>query len=454
MPGSQPSRPGTGARGDPHRRVTGQVQLDRRGARSASAGRSSQPPGSASATAAPIDGIQIWPDGHVARQRDPAGRIRCPPLRRGDRAGPPPVPRRRSVASSGAACDRSASSPARCCSSTSSEHTRAAISTSASSAGCSPRLGPLTSTMPSVRPVHGSVIGAAAQPHRACDSTKCSAPLMKNGSPRTRAVPIALVPTLPSVQAEPLDEAEAVGHPAYAGVAAAPEHPALGVGDHHQLARVDDRCEQLRRAGAPSAPARSWHAGARARSPATARSRRRPPGPARTAAIRRHDAAISPRGRTAASRRRTGPRPARPVPFAARRGPRGAPSAGDGERCNLLATLSRGAPRGVSCLTQRRGRTHHDPDHRARFRHRRRQPGSTGHAWLTRLRGRRCAPATSIVRPGCSPRPASGATSCRSPGTSRPSRTRTASPTCSAARSRPPTRAASRSRRSRPRRTA
>jgi hypothetical protein len=46
-----------------------------------------------------------------------------------------------------------------------------------------------------------------------------------------------------------LDESEVVGHPADAGVAAAPEHPTLGVGDHHELARVDDRCEQLHEPG-------------------------------------------------------------------------------------------------------------------------------------------------------------------------------------------------------------
>ena len=83
------------------------------------------------------------------------------------------------------------------------EVSREAVSTSASSAGCIPREGPLTSTTPSVRPDQGSRSGAAAQPQRVCDSTKCSGPWMCTPSPSTRLVPIALVPTLPSVQAEP-----------------------------------------------------------------------------------------------------------------------------------------------------------------------------------------------------------------------------------------------------------
>ena len=106
-------------------------------------------------------------------------------------------------ASRGAAVARSRSSWTRRRSTSSIEVSREAVSTRASSAGCIPREGPLTSTTPRVRPDQGSRSGAAAQPQRVCDSTKCSGPWMCTPSPSTRLVPIALVPTLPSVQAEP-----------------------------------------------------------------------------------------------------------------------------------------------------------------------------------------------------------------------------------------------------------
>ena len=87
------------------------------------------------------------------------------------------------------------------------------------------------------------------------------------------------------------DEAEPVGHPAYAARADPPEHAALDVGDHDQLAGVDHRGERLgqprhelaERAVGATALQLAASAGAAPRAPTRVR--------ARTAATRRHEAA-------------------------------------------------------------------------------------------------------------------------------------------------------------------
>ena len=231
--------------------------------------RSSQPPGTPLGDRRPpLTGIQIWP---TAMSPGSAIRLGASDARCCREVTVPvhhQCPHRRSWRAAERRATGSASEPGEMRrSSTSSEHTRAAISTRASSAGCSPRLGPLTSTMPSVRPVHGSVIGAAAQPHRACDSTKCSAPLMKNRLAEDQGGADRVGPDVALGPGRTLDELDVVGHPVHGapGVAAAPEHPTLGVGDHHELARVDDRCEQLHEPGHHRRRARSGHACAPAR---------------------------------------------------------------------------------------------------------------------------------------------------------------------------------------------
>ncbi len=164
--------------------------------------RSSQPAPSGSAYAEPRVGSHTEPAvisaGSATRLgiREPTAAARCPSP---STARASPLIR----ASTGAARARSRSSCSRRRSTSSMPVMRAASSTSASSAGCMPRDGPLTSTTPRVRPDHGSLSGAAAQPQGMCDSTKCSGPWMCTPSSRTRLVPMALVPTLASVQAEP-----------------------------------------------------------------------------------------------------------------------------------------------------------------------------------------------------------------------------------------------------------
>ena len=89
----------------------------------------------------------------------------------------------------------------------------------------------------------GPGVLAAARPRSPTGcGTRRSAPAPGCARPRraTRQVPIALVPTLPSVQAEPPTKPSR--RPS--GVrrwADAPQHPAVGVGDHHHLTGVGHR---------------------------------------------------------------------------------------------------------------------------------------------------------------------------------------------------------------------
>ena len=178
--------------------------------------------------------------------------------------------------------------------------------------------------------------GPRAAPRRsprcACDSTKCSAPRICTASPSTRAVPIALVPTLRLGPRGAADEAEPVGHPSYAGVADLPQHPAVGVGDHDQLAGVDGGGERLGQRGHPRRqPARRTtplEVGLGQRRDARAHRPDRPRSPPPGARTRR-----SRCGARARSRPRPGPRPGSGAVRARPRRPRRAPSAG---RCNPL----------------------------------------------------------------------------------------------------------------------
>ena len=192
-------------RADPHRRVAGQVELDAV-APSVCLGRD----GAASRPAGPrrprrpASGIQIWPTAMSLGKRDPVGRI--------DARGCSEVTvlvhdqglHRRSCASSGAARDaKRGRAGAALLASTSSGTPEPPSRPGPSSAGCKPRDGPLTSTTPRVRPVHGSRERSRGAAPAGVGLDEVLGAWMCTASPRTRAVPIALVPTLASVQAEP-----------------------------------------------------------------------------------------------------------------------------------------------------------------------------------------------------------------------------------------------------------
>ena len=308
----------------------------------------------------------------AARRWRRRGSAATPGRRRDRRAGPPgpaptcPRPRRRARRRRPRARHRPpgpavgqplpAADPARLDArrASSIDVSRAAITTSASSAGCMPRDGPLTSTTPSVRPDHGSTERRSGAPPagvrlhevlRALDLHSLAE--HQTGADRVGA-DVALGPRRAA------DEAEPVGEAAYPRAAGAPQHAAVGVGDYDHLAGVDHRGQcriqagHQRRQVARRTTALELAHGQRRPQPA------RIPAPART----RPPAATKPRSWCAEAARRS--RRSGPCPGSGGGRARPTPSRSLQARIRVtrsvqpLATLPPAWPGVVCSITQRR----------------------------------------------------------------------------------------------------
>ena len=306
--------------------------------------------------------------------------------------------------------------------------------------------------------------GAAVQYQGCWACSKCSAENSCTGAASASAVPIALVPTVASVQRRALDEAERVGLRRTRGRALAPQDDAVGVGDHHQERRgvgdADQHRPELVDRPAPAATRRRRRSTSAKGSGSRALCGVRVQAEAAAPATR--SARPAPAGAPAGGRRR-GPRRARArrsraccdrsVPADRRRSR--LTSTSRSARCRdrpgaHAATLSVTAGRSAVCCAHAVTSPECRPVGRRRAR-------MTQTLALARADHRPAGAATGspafedgAARPrrraGRRPvrrRPASGATWSPSPGTSPPSRTAPASPTCSTRPSTDSTRPAS-----------